>query len=119
MTLDPHPVLLICISIANWMGKRKTREFENLFQTDTKCLTDNHLKLDKLRHDLWVTTVKQQKLVKLIRDEIPDPFDHSTRNLLQSTTNLLLHHIGKTQTVVSSTWDHTTHCFKKSKLSKN
>ena len=89
MTLDPHPVLLLCISIANWMGKRKTHESESPFQTNTKCPKDNHLKLGKLRHDLWVTTLKQQNLVKLIHDEIPDSFDHTTRNLLHSTTNLL------------------------------
>jgi hypothetical protein len=97
------------------MGKRKTRTVDIPFQTDTECLSTNHPKIDKLRQDLYLTTVKQQKLIRLIRNEIPDSFDHETRNFLHSTTNLLLYHVDKTQTVVSDTWDHSTHLFKKRK----
>ena len=106
---DPHINLLSYIVVTNWVGKGKNHETKNSLQTNTKRLTKNHFKLDKFTrivvHDGKITEVS-----KLIRIDIHDSFDHTTRNLLQSTTNLLLNHIGKTQTVVSRTWDHITHC---------
>ena len=100
------------------MGKRKTREPENPFQTDSECLTQRHPKLDKLRHDLWLMVLKQPKLVKLIRDEIPDSFNHETRNLIHSTSHILLFHIDKVEEVVTNTWDHSVKRFQNTKATK-
>jgi hypothetical protein len=75
------------------MGKRKTRESEPLFVNNTECLTFEHKAVDKLRKDLWLTTVKQKKLVKLHRDQIPDCVHADARCAIHDTPELLKHRI--------------------------
>ncbi|KAJ8523825.1 hypothetical protein ON010_g17293 [Phytophthora cinnamomi] len=85
------------------MGKRKTREPENPFTQSTEPLTDNHKDLDKLRLDLWLTTIKQENVIKLIRNEIPDRRDFGARNVVHETTELLKRHIEKTEKILEAT----------------
>ncbi|GMF43722.1 unnamed protein product [Phytophthora fragariaefolia] len=68
------------------MGKRMTRESEDPFVNTTESLTNRNKELDKLRMNLWFTTVKQLKLVQLIRNEIPDCNDSDARNLVHDIT---------------------------------
>lgn len=52
------------IAVVGCMGKRKTRKPENPFVHNTEPLTDRHQQLDKLRLDMWLTTIKQLTIVK-------------------------------------------------------
>jgi hypothetical protein len=88
------------------MGKK--RDLEDNFTQSTESLTSNNKTLDKLRHDLWVSTIRQERLVRLIRHEIPDSYNHETRNLIQGLTNQILILIERIQTVTSEAWDHST-----------
>ena len=106
------------------MGKK--RDLEDHFTQSTESLTRNSKTLDKLRHDLWVSTARQEKLVRLIRHEIPDSYNHETRNLIQELTNQILILIDRIQTLTSETWDHSTVLYikahnsrKKAKTAKN
>ncbi|CAI5736594.1 unnamed protein product [Peronospora destructor] len=86
------------------MGKRKTREPEDSFQFSTQPFTTNYERLDKLRRDLWLTTTKQLKLVKLIRNEIPDCGDSDARNAIHRATELLKKHIDQVQETLDASW---------------
>jgi len=94
------------------MGKRKTREPEDPFQQSTEPLSANHETLDKLRRDLWLTTSKQLKLVKLIRNEIQDCKDSDARNAVHKTTELIRKRIDQIQEALEGTLDHSIHLYK-------
>jgi hypothetical protein len=88
------------------MGKK--RDLGDHFTQSTESLTGNSKTLDKLRHDLRVSTAQQERLVTLIRHEIPDSYNHKTRNLIQGLTNQILFLVDRIQTLTSETWDHST-----------
>lgn len=98
------------------MGKRKTRQPEDPFVNSTKSLTDRHKQLDQLRLDLWLTTVKQLKLVRLIRNEIPDSKDAAARNVIHDFSELLKKRIEQTQEILEGSFDHSIHVDKKRRL---
>ncbi|KAF1793611.1 hypothetical protein GQ600_19165 [Phytophthora cactorum] len=98
------------------MGKRKTREPEAPFIQNTELLTRNHEDLDKLRLDLWSTTVKQLKIVKLIRNEIPDCKDSDARNVVHDTSELLKKRIEQVQEILEGSLDHSIQRYKKRRL---
>ncbi|KAG2834007.1 hypothetical protein PC119_g3122 [Phytophthora cactorum] len=100
----------------NCMGKRKTREPEAPFIQNTELLTRNHEDLDKLRLDLWSTTVKQLKIVKLIRNEIPDCKDSDARNVVHDTSELLKKRIEQIQEILEGSLDHSIQRYKKRRL---
>ncbi|GMG14643.1 unnamed protein product [Phytophthora fragariaefolia] len=100
------------------MGKRKTHAPEDPFTQSTAPLTSNHKKLDKLRLDLWLTAIKQEKLVKLIRNEIPDCKNSDARNVVHENTELLKKHIEKTQEILEATFDHSIQCYKNQRAKK-
>ncbi|GMF16680.1 unnamed protein product [Phytophthora fragariaefolia] len=98
------------------MSKRKTREPEDPFVNTTESLTNRNKELDKLRKDLWLTTVKQLKLVQLISNEIPDCNDSDARNLVHDITELLKRRIQQTQGFLEDSFDHSIQLFKKRRL---
>ncbi|KAG4233605.1 hypothetical protein PC116_g18191 [Phytophthora cactorum] len=95
------------------MGKRKTREPEAPFIQNTELLTRNHEDLDKLHLDLWSTTVKQLKIVKLIRNEIPNCKHSDARNGVHDTSELLNKRIGQVQEILEGSLDHSIQRYKK------
>ncbi|KAG2931156.1 hypothetical protein PC115_g6222 [Phytophthora cactorum] len=102
--------------VGSCMGKRKTREPEAPFIQNTELLTRNHEDLDKLRLDLWSTTVKQLKIVKLIRNEIPDCKDSDARNVVHDTSELLKKRIEQIQEILEGSLDHSIQRYKKRRL---
>ncbi|KAG3168623.1 hypothetical protein PI126_g3217 [Phytophthora idaei] len=102
--------------VGSCMGKRKTREPEAPFIQNTELLTRNHEDLDKLRLDLWSTTVKQLKIVKLIRNEIPDCKDSDARNVVHDTSELQKKRIEQVQEILEGSLDHSIQRYKKRRL---
>ncbi|GMF37346.1 unnamed protein product [Phytophthora fragariaefolia] len=114
--LDLHSLPLACFVRLPCRGKRKTRESEDPFINTTKALTDCNKALDKLRKDLWLTTVKQQKLVQLIRNEIPDFNDSDAKKLVHDITELLKRRIQQIQGLLERSLDHSIQLFEKHRL---
>ncbi|GMF66062.1 unnamed protein product [Phytophthora lilii] len=98
------------------MGKRKTREPEDPFVNTTESLTNRSKELDKLRKDLWLTTVKQLKLVQLIRNEIPDCKDSDARNSVHDITENLKRRVQQRQGLLEGSFDHSIQLYKKRRL---
>ncbi|GMF44102.1 unnamed protein product [Phytophthora fragariaefolia] len=98
------------------MGKRKTCEPEDPFVNTTESLTNRNKELDKLRKDLWLTTVKQLKLVQLIRNEIQDCIDSDARNLVHDITELLKRRLQQTHGLLEGSFDHSIQLYKKRRL---
>ncbi|KAE8913339.1 hypothetical protein PF006_g33555 [Phytophthora fragariae] len=65
---------------------------------------------------LWVTTVKQLKVVRLIRNEIPDGKNSGARNVVHEFSNLLIAAFEKAQEVLEGSFDHSIHIHKKRRL---
>ncbi|GMF27786.1 unnamed protein product [Phytophthora fragariaefolia] len=114
--LDLHSLPLICLVRLRCMGKRNTREPEDPFVNTTKSLTNRNKELDKLRKDLWLTTVKQLKLVQLIRNEIPGCNDSDASNLVHDITELLNRRVQQTQGLLEGSFDHPIQLYKKRRL---
>lgn len=100
------------------MGKRKTREPEDDFQQDFDRISVNSDQLQKLRRDLWLTTVKQKKIVTLIRHEEPEAANSDARNLLHYFVELARRRIQQLDELTSGYLDRQLHAYKKS-LKKN
>lgn len=73
------------------MGKRKNRAPKICNTKSCSPLSNQSHILDQLRQDLYSTTIKQAKLIRLIRNEIPDANNAAARNLLQEFTDRLGH----------------------------
>ena len=101
------------------MGKRKTRETEDSFcgraGTLFKFAGDKE-KIEKLRRDFYATTTKQQKLVKLIRNEIPNANDSDARNILQELTDRLTHRLQQIDDLLAGFTDRKIHEYKRRRL---
>jgi hypothetical protein len=73
------------------MGKRKTRtpilpscqSLDELFGNDENC--------EKIREDLYALTIKQEKIIKILRAKIPEAKNSDARNVIQELTDRLLH----------------------------
>lgn len=100
------------------MGKRKIRGLEALFVTSTKSLTDRNETLNKIRKDLWLTTVKQQKLMQLLRNEISGRKNSTARNAVHDVSELLKKRINQAQDIVENTFRYFIQLHKKRRPEK-
>ena len=88
----------------NYMGKRKTREPNTDFQQPISLLFDGGLsseRAEKLRRDIQLTLAKQEKLVQLLRHEIPESRDSDSKNLLQKLTDRLSARLNQVETLIT------------------
>lgn len=101
------------------MGKR--REPPPPFCKTTEELTDNSEKLDKLRKDLWLSVLLQQKLIKQIRNEITDCANSDARNVVYNWSELLRDKVDRTEEICCGTLDHSISLYirKRKKSKKN
>ncbi|DAZ98788.1 TPA: hypothetical protein N0F65_004004 [Lagenidium giganteum] len=58
------------------MGKRKARNQDPDWSESSEDVTKHSGKFDQLRRSLWQSILKSNRLVNLIRNEIPDARDH-------------------------------------------
>ena len=90
--------------VINYMGKRKTREPNTDFQQPISLLFDGGLsseRAEKLRRDIQLTLAKQEKLVQLLRHEIPESRDSDSKNLLQELTDRLSARLNQVETLIT------------------
>lgn len=87
------------------MGKRKSREFTGTSCESFERLSTNFAALDKLRLDLEQTFVKQHKLIRLLRNEIPDAADHTARNLIQELTDQVSRLLNRSEETLTLSFD--------------
>lgn len=103
------------------MGKRKNRENEEPFCTELGTLFQHQAdqtRLNKLRFDLYSTICKQQKIITLIRNEIPNSKDSDARNLLQELTDRLQDRASKSEELVFGFTDRKVDSYRKARLNK-
>lgn len=98
------------------MGKK--RQQEPPFCKTTEVLTDRSERLDKLRYDLWLSIVLQQKLISHIRNEITDCANSDARNVVYNWTELLREKVEKTEELTVGYLDHTISLYNKKREKK-
>ncbi|CEG46624.1 uncharacterized protein PHALS_03222 [Plasmopara halstedii] len=97
------------------MGKRKTRGPEVCFQRRFDSLFENAADCDaanKLRKDLALTVEKQCRIIKLIRNKIPDAKNADARNVIHHILEHLLHRVEKNEELTGVIWDHGLQLYK-------
>lgn len=103
------------------MGKRHNRESVDEFCFSVGSLFDNcgaKTRAKKLRRDIHATIVKQTKLVKLLRNEIPDALDSDARNVLQELTDRLTNRFEQAEDLVITFADHKISTYEKTRRDK-
>ena len=98
------------------MGKRKTREPEITFQISFESLKPDFEQANKLRCDLWLTTVKQCKLIKLLRNLIPDSNNSDARNLIQEFTDRARNRVEQLEDLLQTYLDRSIYLYKRRRL---
>ena len=68
------------------MGKKNFRQEKHCFTKSFESLTKDYKFANQLRYDLWLTTRKQQKIIKLLKTLTPDANNSDARNTLHEFT---------------------------------
>ncbi|DAZ97721.1 TPA: LOW QUALITY PROTEIN: hypothetical protein N0F65_009620 [Lagenidium giganteum] len=87
------------------MGKRKARDQDPDWSESSEDVTKHRGKLNQLRLSLWQSILKSDRLVNLIRNEIPDARDHFARNAIQFVTDHARRRLEQLMELISLTPD--------------